>query len=477
MPTGPTGKALLNEDEFFKYVAAGQTYNISGGITSTAHISGQPSYAATTHSVSDILQGSLYNFNPQDELLVINRALTNSLTNLYGSEGGIHGLSSFTKTIPTLTNAPRVDGGYGGSFGGAIPSGLPEEGAVTAAFAAMRAGFQGEDLLRAVMIAGRESGWRNVKSKVSADYGMWQINSINLKSMNTIGVTAMEQLLDPFKNAEGAHLLYKQSGFNPWRASGNSSRADVQRATGGKGFDPNGDPMWNTSQFEAEARAAIEQAMQLASTVGFDGAISSSGTQIVNTLEEFQYAGNKIANHPNMKMNMDTVLKSGFQTQTSNPIQYISAWFPEANRGFLVPSLLNYLWYILEGGFSLGQYLGSYVHRNRIGGSSSLSNHAHGGAIDIGALGGPGADPVSSSNPRWRSYNDQLFQYLSTLSRDTKPQEAASSFEYNYGWYRVYKDPNPNHIHLGFGREQVGQLIPALKPGGNSGANGFRLVR
>lgn len=199
------------------------------------------------------------------------------------------------------------------------------------------------------------------------------------------------------------------------------------------------------------------------------------GNRVTNTLEEMQYAGNKIANHPNLvgnSTNLRNSLVNGFLSQTSTPAAYLPAWFPEVNRGFYMPSLLNYLWLILESGCQLdGSWGMGYYHRNKIGGSSSLSNHARGGALDIGGLGY--GETVGHSSPKWRSYCDRLFNTLSTMPREARPQEVGCSYAYMYSNdFKVYRDGNPNHLHIGFGQDQVGQLLSVLKPGSTQGVAG-----
>ena len=185
--------------------------------------------------------------------------------------------------------------------------------------------------------------------------------------------------------------------------------------------------------------------------------------------ENLIYAGTKIVDHPNfynVSSSLRRSLIEGFQSQTSTPTAYIPAWFPALGKGFMFPSLLNYLWIILEAGFTLDGGLGmGYYHKVKNSDSSQLSNHATGGAIDIGGLGFAGP-PVGHSHPQWRSYNDQLWGYLATLSRESKASETGSSFDFMYdGWFHVYKDKNPNHIHIGFNKDRIGQLLPALLPG------------
>jgi hypothetical protein len=109
----PSGKDLINEENFFKFVRDGQRYNTPNGIRSTAAANGNQQWAATTHTVADILQGNLGGVNPQDQLLVINKGLTDSLKVLYDSPENIHGYSTFTNTVPNVTGGSGA-GDYGG---------------------------------------------------------------------------------------------------------------------------------------------------------------------------------------------------------------------------------------------------------------------------------------------------------------------------------------------------------------------------
>lgn len=158
------------------------------------------------------------------------------------------------------------------------PVGTAGAGAKLAAEAAYRANFREEDLFTAVAIAGRESNWTNVKSSKSDDWGMWQINGINKAVFEGLGYKK-EELLDPYKNASVAFALFSRSGWSPWKASDNSSHPDVQRATGGRGFDPNGDHMWNTESKQAEARAAVAPYLQGSSASG-DAVFSATPSKL-----------------------------------------------------------------------------------------------------------------------------------------------------------------------------------------------------
>lgn len=511
MPSGPSQKNLVDEASFFEYVSSGQKYNTKSAPRTTAAISGAKQYAATTHSVSDILQGSLYEFNPQDQLLIINKALTESLEGFTKDGYDAHGFSSFTTTLPSLSGS-----GGSGSFGGlngvsgfqggltSWPPGLPEEGAEACALVAINAGFTDSDLLKAVMIAGRESHWRNIARDDTADTGMWQINyapGSNQPRAEAMGYTKREDLLNPIDNAHVAFKIYQDQGnsfHNAWSASSESQYLiDKGIASPGNaaGWDPNGDPMWNTEEHEEEAAAAIAKILGMINNGEIDYKVSSidasfntvsASGDFVDTIDDLKWAGQMLVNHPNFHAaqhgqwasTLAKHLTEGFHSGTDRPTEYIAIWDSSLNRGFYTPSLLNYLWYILESGFTIGYFLGGYGHRDKINGSGSLSNHAHGGAMDFGSLGYQG-DPVGYEDPQWRSLNDKLWEHMATFPRETKPREIGTTFRHTYsGWFTVYKDPNPTHIHIGFEEDQIGKLLPVLKPrsisrNGNQGASGI----
>lgn len=114
------------------------------------------------------------------------------------------------------------------------------------------AGFRGEDLVRMVGIAGRESAYDPTAHRTdnpsgkTGDFGLLQINYVNAPRLIQAGIIKnVQDLLDPMMNAKAAFFLYKQSGLKPWAA-----------ATGG--WNANGDPLFNVDM--AAARAAVENA-------------------------------------------------------------------------------------------------------------------------------------------------------------------------------------------------------------------------
>lgn len=128
---------------------------------------------------------------------------------------------------------------------------------VEVAFYAYMAGFRGDDLWKAVAIAGRESGYKPgihgsdaPKASVSGDRGLFQINYIHDERLIQEGlIKSKTDLFDPLTNARVAFNLYQRSGnsFAPaW-------------SVGEGGWNGTGDPLTGTSRYQDGARAAAAQ--------------------------------------------------------------------------------------------------------------------------------------------------------------------------------------------------------------------------
>jgi hypothetical protein len=142
----------------------------------------------------------------------------------------------------------------------ATVTGGASSGAAFAAKLAYDAGFRGEDLFKIVAIAGRESGWNpSSKNPNTSDRGMWQINwSANGSTMQKyLGAKGPEDMFNPVMNAKGAYLLWQRAGksFFPWRASA-VGKDHIAGTKDDNGWDPQGDEMYRTEPFQAQARAA-----------------------------------------------------------------------------------------------------------------------------------------------------------------------------------------------------------------------------
>src|SRR5690606_629367 len=108
----------------------------------------------------------------------------------------------------------QLDGPPSAAAGAAgVP--LSGSGAELAAQAAYNAGLRGEDLVTAVAIAGRESGYNpsahNPNRSTGDDsYGLWQINMLGDMGparRAQLGISSNEELFDPINNARAMALL------------------------------------------------------------------------------------------------------------------------------------------------------------------------------------------------------------------------------------------------------------------------------
>lgn len=129
--------------------------------------------------------------------------------------------------------------------------------AVDVARVAYQAGFRGEDLVKAVAISRRESGWvptihgsDRPQSSYSGDRGLFQINSVNDAGLMSAGIIQNKtDLFNPAINAKAAYYLYQRAGnsFAPAWSVGNN------------GWDGVGDPLNHARQYLAEATEAVRQ--------------------------------------------------------------------------------------------------------------------------------------------------------------------------------------------------------------------------
>jgi hypothetical protein len=108
-------------------------------------------------------------------------------------------------------------------------NGMKGGGIAGAVDAARGAGFRGENLVRAVAIAGAESRYnpkaQNLKYP-DHSIGLWQINQLAHKGR--FGSDA--QLKNPLKNAKAAYALFKESGFGPWSTWPGAAKGFMDRA-------------------------------------------------------------------------------------------------------------------------------------------------------------------------------------------------------------------------------------------------------
>ena len=135
------------------------------------------------------------------------------------------------------------------------------------------AGFRGEDLVKMVAIAGRESGYDpsahrtdRPKSALSGDMGLFQINYVNWPTVQrALGLTSKEQLFDPAINAKAARVLFESAGLQPWSA-------------GPGGWTAGGNPLYGTNV--DAARSAVNTFLDAPQKYPAGGGSTSSSTSL-----------------------------------------------------------------------------------------------------------------------------------------------------------------------------------------------------
>ncbi len=557
----------LNDSRSFGKFYSDQTFNTTGGRPprTTASAYGTPQYATTSFNLSDILQGTFVLNDSSDNLLLINKALTQDLDGLYAM--GADGLTSFSTAAPSpaLSSGGQVGSGIGGGAVGGINAGSTIEGALVSrdwvtslptthpTSGALIWTRQGKgsremhvptdadlkkDIAQHKQYADMPPEWKhpwnmdrvgggigggakiyydvddadtilgedpNAGGQVSGAFGAlspeheqfycsmaWPykstVDGFNKAKRPDVAAIAANLTSSDYKGKK--ILVYSTKtqlacvctpgdwGPHPYYSNGVEDKPSIYGSY--IGLSP--DVHWalgtdHGSEFilgwvddatpVGPYNPTVDQAVPGTGNLsGGGGTTPATGGKMVNSIDEIRAAGKKIVDHPNNWLSKH----SGFKTllldgTLSNPYPEEVMYKGADGRQFLKPSLLNYLWYILEGGFILDGYLGAIGHKQKLGNTSKLSNHASGGAIDIGSIGLAKAGRVYSfaDTTNGRSIADQLFWYLSTLPKDTRPEEVGCSFAFTYGDFRVYKDPNTTHIHLGFNNEQGGSLISALK--------------
>jgi len=533
----PTQANLMDDGSVGTFANENQSY-ASGPIKTTASISGQQTYGATTYDVSDIMQGTFAVKDPSDQLLVLNKAATQDLVGLYGV--GADSLSSYGsgKIHSALGGGDSPfegDGTIKESYVVSLPKVAPNgKGFIwkSRGFSTIEMHLATSDNLQTDIAQhqqlqgiipehqhplymmrpdGKNAGENPDNANVAGTGGAWGL-------MDPVSEQYYMAMAWPFKGAPQAD--YRKAGRNDiadqseavtkadyWKTkilvysvetkkgvvctpgdwgprpyhndtdgTGNSwicgNTADTHTYLGTNhgaevilGFMPDDTPV---GPFMPPAGAASEG---LPSTAG-------GGT---DSIADIKYAGQKILNHPNCLMGQDR----GWTGKTQNEVDLLryvhnfqalmtkgvitsepGALFREGDRAFLFPSLLNYLWVILEGGFILDMYLSSF--RGLAEDSASEGeNHLYGGAIDIGKIGLASEGTAylwSADQKNWRRVADKLFTYLSTFSTTSRPSFIAGPYEYTYpNNYKLHKDVNPTHIHCGFLRSAAGTLMSVLR--------------
>jgi soluble lytic murein transglycosylase-like protein len=131
-------------------------------------------------------------------------------------------------------------------------------------------GFRGEDLVTMLAIGRRESRYDPNAHRTdnpnpnafTGDVGLFQINSSNLGFLRqAIGISSMQELLDPVTNARAAYAIQQQSGWQPWAAAAG-------------GWNANGSPTYGTNV------QAAREAVNNAQAQGLLGANWTGGSSV-----------------------------------------------------------------------------------------------------------------------------------------------------------------------------------------------------
>jgi hypothetical protein len=543
---------------------ATEQYNAEGGNKTTDAITGSQQYAATTYTVSDILQGTLNFRDPSESLLVTNLALTDHLKDLYGQ--GAHSLARFSSTEANqLTSNGTGPGTSNGVASDAfdpstgfirqewvetLPSTHPNGGFLWATkgkasremhlptSASIR-----DDISKHKQYPDMPPEWRHpwnmdrvggaVGGEAKIYYDANQSSSVLGESASAGGQQGAFGFLSPeeeqfyismawpFKNvvneferanrpdvAEKAKAITKPQyrgmrilvycvqtkkavvctpgdwGPHPYYSNGAVQRSSIN----GSFFGLSPDTHWALGTVGKEdfmigimpdstpLGPYTPQNASQGSVGGDVGGFVPVSSAFINTPEEMVFAGTKITQHPNFMM--DTAInvftkgytvdpRSASITPAKNPTQ--------PTKGFLMPSLLNWIWYCMEGGFIFGGYLGSYTYKMATFNKSRISNHAKGGAIDIGRLGhasyGNGVTFSLADLSKSRPVMEMLINFMATLPNSVKPKEIGGPYATGPSSpLKVYLDPG--HIHFGYDEFMCGSLLTALKPPRSGGGSG-----
>lgn len=167
-------------------------------------------------------------------------------------------------TRSEITGMGAVGGAGSSGSSGDVSFSEIGEGAVLAAQAAIAAGFEGEDLIMAVAIAGPESGWVPTKENSRSNAtGLWQIMAPVHRDKGG-GYSTRSDLHDPFLNARVAYDIYKQyrTAGSLQARHGRWSDWAVHPDSASRGFFDSQHSVMNTSprNWVQIARQAVAQA-------------------------------------------------------------------------------------------------------------------------------------------------------------------------------------------------------------------------
>ena len=483
----PTDGVMSTQDALRDVYIANASPELAAPRRTSASLGGVKSQDVTAYDIATVLQGSLGIRDKTDSMLIFNAGLTEHLDHMAASDAGTVSIFSNKQRVPLLSSG-IMQGGTGAPgeamfnyTGGVL------DGHVVAQLA-YAAGFRGDYIVLVVAISHRESRWdpsafnKNEESR-DLSYGLMQINMKNddpgnpdmgTKRLAQFGLSNNEQLFDPLTNLKSAFILTVDgTNFRPWGGyKGEEDNYNTDMGTAKKIVD--------STDFSTAALAASGITFSGGTanySGGTPGGYGSVGqTAPVNISEAaILYASQKVGSHPNNWLwhsgGRDKTRQLFMQGITGGATKH--AIYKYGDRGYLMPALLNYLWLIMEYGFTIvdsGDTLVNKSKNSRPG--AAMSNHSLGGGMDIFALAHPDYNNgryINYKSRDWRKICDRFYGFLQTLPKEQIAQEHGNSYAHQYPSLKVYQDGNPNHIHIGFSADQTLNLIPPLqKPGSSS---------
>lgn len=197
-------------------------------------------------------------------------------------------------------------------------------------------------------------------------------------------------------------------------------------------------------------------------------------------------AGQKLLAHPNFWMGKNGSNSGAIINQFTKGIDVPNditvmgkTW--TAGHYTMAPALINILWYLCEKGFIIGTSYGMFVPNDKNGDGKSMSAHAVGMAVDIGAIGRASAgQQVNIADSRCHDIIVDMYNALCDLPDMRMPEQVGGPFDFdpstrtvlpsndNAGGHGTptsyYTNSNhAGHIHLGVGPDpNAGGLLPVF---------------
>lgn len=197
---------------------------------------------------------------------------------------------------PVSRTGPRGAPSPGGSPS-SNASGKPISAQEVARYA-YEAGFRGEDLVKAVAIAGRESGFTPRILNPDAgtgdqSYGLMQINmlgDLGPERLKAFGISSNSQLYDPLTNMNAAYMLYQGRGntFYDWgpykgmEATYNTDLGAARDAVLAAGYEATGDATSRSMKIPTKAPSSQGHSRGSGGTVNVSNSPNITVSPVIN---------------------------------------------------------------------------------------------------------------------------------------------------------------------------------------------------